>query len=148
MSSAGVVFPAATMIGGDFLIHPAITADGAALFASNLSSGGLVRLDRQGSGFGAPQMVDIASTMSIVSPVTNDDLTMFLSIGDTTGHEISVSKRASKTTSWPAPVTVAELKTSAAVAEPSWLSADGCRLYVTYSLGSGTTAIHVATRPR
>lgn len=147
-SSAGVVFPTPTMITGDYLLHPSVTADGSALFTSNIQSGGLARLDRTGGGFGAPQVVAIATGNSVVSPVSSDDLTMYLALGDTNGHEILVSKRASKGVSWPAPVTVAELKTSATRAEPSWISADGCRLYLTYNLASGKTAVHVATRPK
>src|SRR5262249_47027874 len=96
-SSAAVVFPTATKIDGDFLTDPGITADGAVLYAANLSTGALVRLDRMGTGFGPPQGVAIPATSSIVSPVTNDDLTMFLSFGDTVGGSIGVTRRASKT---------------------------------------------------
>jgi Tol biopolymer transport system component len=146
-SSAAVNFPTATMITGDFLIDPAITTDGSVLYAANLSSGGLVRMDRNGSGFGTPQSVALPTSSSTVSPVTNDDLTMFMSFGDSVGATIAVTQRASKTTAFPAPAAVSELQIGATVAEPSWLSADGCRLYLTYGMASGKTSIYVATRP-
>ncbi len=37
---------------------------------------------------------------------------------------------------------------NAAIAEPSWLSPDGCRLYLTYGQQGGKTILHVATRPQ
>jgi len=71
-----------------------------------------------------------------------------VSFGDTVGSKIAVSKRASKTVGFPAATAVAELDTGAAVAEPNWLSADGCRLYLTYTAAGAKTAIFVATRPK
>ena len=84
---------------------------------------------------------------SIVSPATNDDLTMFVSFGDTVGSVIAVTQRASTTTGFPAPATIAELATGASIAEPSWVSPDGCRLYLTYAVGTGKQTIYMATRP-
>ncbi len=146
-TNAAVSFPTATMITGDYLIDPAITADGSVLYAANLSSGGLVRLDRAGTGFGPPQAVALQAANSIVSPATNDDLTMFVSFGDTVGSVIAVTQRASTTTGFPAPATIAELATGASIAEPSWVSPDGCRLYLTYAVGTGKQTIYMATRP-
>ena len=146
--NATVVFPPPSQITGDALIDPAITADGSALYVANLSFGNLQRMEHSASGFGAGQNVDIPATMSLVSPVTNDDLTMFLSFGDTTGNMIAVTQRASKAVSFPAPQLVAELQIGASLAEPSWLSADGCRLYLTYAMPNGKSTIFVATRPR
>jgi hypothetical protein len=40
-------------------------------------------MDRAGTGFGAPQDVALTAQSSLVSPVTNDDLTLFMSFGDT-----------------------------------------------------------------
>jgi hypothetical protein len=147
-SSPAVQFPAATMISGDFLTDPAITSDGSVLYAANLSTGGLVRLDRSGSGFGAPQDVALGASSSVVSPVTNDDLTMFMSFGDTVGGQIAMTRRTSTSTGFPAPAAVAELASSNSIAEPSWLSSDSCRLYLTYGGGSVKQTIFVATRPQ
>lgn len=146
-TSAAVEFPAATMITGDFLIDPAITSDGEVLYAANLSTGGLVRMDRSGTGFGPPQNVALPASSSVVSPVTNDDLTMFLSFGDSLGSMIAVTRRTSTSTAFPTPTVVGELAIGATVAEPSWLSGDGCRLYLTYAMGNGKQTIFVATRP-
>jgi hypothetical protein len=142
------VFPTPTQITGDFLIDPGITADGSELYVADLSSGLLQRMDHGASGFGAPQTLDMPTSSSLVSPVTNDDLTLFMSFGDTTGSMIAVTHRTSKTMSFPAPQPVAELAIGASLAEPSWLSADGCRLYLTYAMSGGKSSIFVATRPR
>jgi hypothetical protein len=147
-SNATVVFPTATVIAGDFLISPSVTADGNVLYAADLSSGALARLDRAGGGFGSPQPVDLLTMMSVTAPVSRDDLTLFLSIGDTIGHDIIAAKRASTSGPFPAPTEVTELKTTATVAEPSWISADGCRLYLRYAASGDTSRIYVAARPK
>lgn len=146
-TNAAVQFPDPTMITGDYLIDPAITTDGSVLYAASLMTGGLVRLDRAGSGFGVPQDVALDAGSSVVSPVTNDDLTMFMSFGDTVGSSIAVTQRTATTTGFPAPAAVTELATGVTIAEPSWLSADGCRLYLTYGTSNSKQQIYVATRP-
>lgn len=146
-ANATVEFPPATMIPGDYLIDPAITADGKVLYAADLSTGRLARLDRGSSGFGSPQTVALPTNNSVVSPVTNDDLTMFLSFGDSTGHSIAVTHRSSTDSGFPEPTVVAELATGASIAEPSWLSPDGCRLYLTYAVANGKQTIYMASRP-
>jgi hypothetical protein len=147
-ANATVVFSPPTMIAGDFLVMPAITADGSALYAADLSHGVLARLDREGDGFSAPHLVAFPTTLGTVSPVTQDDLTLFMSEGDTTGNSILVTRRASTGTPFPPPTAVPELATSATVAEPSWISSDGCRLYLRYRASGDTSRIYVATRPQ
>jgi WD40-like Beta Propeller Repeat len=146
--NATVVFPTPTQVTGDFLIDPGINSDGSELYVADLSSGLVQRMDKLASGFGPAATLDMPATSSYVSPVTNDDLTLFLSFGDTTGNTIAVTHRTSKTVSFPAPQPVAELQIGASLAEPSWLSADGCRLYLTYGMSGGKSTIFVATRPR
>jgi hypothetical protein len=146
-SNAGVVFPMPAKITGDFLIDPAITDDGNALYAANLSSGLIVRMPRSGTTFGAQETVALAVQNSVVSPVTRDELTLYFSLGDTVGNDIYVAKRSSTSAAWVASE-VTELKISSTLAEPSWLSRDGCRLYLTYAQASGKSIIYVATRPR
>jgi hypothetical protein len=146
-SNAGVVFPMPTKITGDFLIGPGITDDGNALYSANLSSGLIVRMPRAGLTFGGQETVALAVQSSVVSPVTRDELTLYFSLGDTVGNDIYVAKRSSTSAAWVASE-VTELKISAGLAEPSWISRDGCRLYLTYRQGSGNSIISVATRPR
>jgi hypothetical protein len=147
-ANATVVFPPPTMIAGDYLTGPSITADGAVLYAANLSSGALVRLDKEGDGFGTPQLVAFPTPLGAVSPVSRDDLTLFLSQGDTYGNSILVTRRTSTGTPFPQPTAIPELATSAAIAEPSWISPDGCRLYLRYSATGDKSRIYVATRPQ
>jgi hypothetical protein len=146
-SNAGVVFPMPAKITGDFLIDPGITDDGNALYAANLSSGLIVRMPRSGATFGAPETVALPVQSSVVSPVTRDELTMYFSLGDTVGNDIYVAKRSSTSAAWVASE-VTELKISSSRAEPSWISRDGCRLYLSYADASGKSVIYVATRPR
>ena len=147
-TNVAVDFATPTQITGDFLIHPAITADGNVLYAANLSTGRLSRMDKVGNAFGPPQNVAIPGGTSVVSPVTNDDLTIFLGLGDSVGSEIIATSRPTTGDAFPTPTQVTELKTTATIAEPSWLSPDGCRLYLTYGEAGGKTTIHVATRPK
>jgi hypothetical protein len=147
-SNAGVAFSTPTQVRGENLIAPALTGDGSALYVSNLNSGLLSRLPTAGGAFGVIETVSVPYQFSITSPVTRDELALYLSEGDTTGHLILSSKRASKTAAWPTATAVSELSTGAALAEPSWISADGCRLYLTYQATSGKSTIHVATRPK
>jgi hypothetical protein len=147
-SNAGVVFPTPTMIAGDFVASPGITADGQALYVSDLSHGLITRMARSGDTFGAQETVALAVQNSVVSPVTRDELTLYFSLGDTIGNDIYVAKRSSTSAPWPTPTEVSELKTGAFVAEPSWLSADGCRLYLNYAGSDGKSIIYVATRPK
>lgn len=148
-SNVAVDFETPTQINADFLIMPTLTANGGLLYTANLSTGRLSRMEKVGNGFGAAQNVAIPGSTSVVSPVTNDDLTIFVGLGDSQGAEIAVTSRPSTSDAFPAPTQVVELKTSDTIAEPSWLSVDGCRLYLTYGGGAGVkTTIHVATRPK
>lgn len=147
-SNPGVVFPMPTMIVRDFVISPAITDDGKVLYVSNLSSGLLERMVKTGTMFGSPETVATPLQSSVTAPVTRDELTLYLSLGDTTGNDIYVAKRSSVNAAWPMPTEITELKTSAVQAEPSWISADGCRLYLTYAQSGGQAIIYVATRPK
>ncbi|HEY6179307.1 MAG TPA: hypothetical protein VIX73_32860 [Kofleriaceae bacterium] len=146
-SNAGVVFPTPMKITGDFLIDPGITSDGNALYAANLSSGLIVRMPRTGSTFGGQETVALPTQFSVVSPVTRDELTLYFSLGDTVGNDIYVAKRGSTNGAWVANE-VTELKINSGLAEPSWLSVDGCRLYLTYSGSGGKSTIYVATKPK
>jgi hypothetical protein len=143
-ANAAVVFPPPTMLGGDGLFAPSITADGNVLYAASLQTGFLARLDRVGGGFGDPQQVALPSSSSVISPVSRDDLTLFLA--NMNSNIILASKRASMSASFPAPMPVIELPTGATAAEPSWISADGCRLYLRYK--ATDSRIYVATRPK
>jgi hypothetical protein len=118
------------------------------LYVSNLSSGLITRMAKSGNTFGAQETVALPIQSSVVSPVTRDELTLYFSLGDTTGNDIYVAKRSSTTAAWPTPTEVSELKISASLAEPSWISADGCRLYLSYAQSGGKSIIYVATRPK
>jgi WD40 repeat protein len=146
-SNPGVVFPTPSKIDRDFVIDPGITDDDNALYVANLSSGLIERMTRSGTTFINPETVSLAVQSSVVSPVTRDELTLYFSLGDTTGNDIYVATRGTTSAPWVASE-VMELKTTATLAEPSWISKDGCRLYLTYSTSGGKSTLYVATRPR
>jgi hypothetical protein len=91
--------------------------------------------------------------------VSDDELTMYFGtarLTHTYGTDIYAAHRAHRGDTFGAPVLVTELDSTAYINYPSWLSADGCRLYFTSSRtgGHGTdtgspddmTDIWVATR--
>jgi hypothetical protein len=149
-ANASVQFPTPVALTGDFIIFPSVLADGSAVYVTNLVNGVLARADRMGSGFGDPQNVPLSGfPNSVTSPVTRDDLTLYMSLGETAGNGILVTKRNSVTVPWPKPIPLAEIQPTSVLAEPSWISPDGCRLYVTLQATSDDKAkIFVATRPR
>lgn len=55
--------------------------------------------------------------------------------------------RATTTSAYPAATEVTSLSSDSNEA-PSWLSPDGCRMYLTFSSGSGKRDIYLATRPK
>lgn len=148
--NAAVVFPMPTPLKGEALHSPSITADGKVLYVANLSFGALDRMEKVGAVFGSAQTVDISLGSSVTSPVSSDDLTLFMSLGEQVGDDIQATTRTSTAAAFPTPTRVNELKTAAVQAAASWVSADGCRLYLTY-LAADTGAksrIFFAIRPR
>ena len=116
------------------------------LYAVSLETGELARLDRVGASFGAAQRVALDASTSMTSPVSRDDLALFMS--PMNSGQILLTKRLSTTISFPSPVTLAELSASAGIAEPSWLSPDGCRLYLRYQAKGEKSRLYVAARPQ
>jgi hypothetical protein len=149
-SNAGVVFPMPAMVDEPFVIDPAITDNGNVIYVANLSSGLIERLTRSGLTFVNPETVSLPGvSSSVVSPVTRDELTLFFSLGDTTGNDIYVARRSTTSAAWAASeITELALTPTPALAEPSWISKDGCRLYLTYVKNGGKSTIYVATRGR
>lgn len=92
-ANVAVDFDPPTQIDGSFLIMPALTANGSLLYTANLSTGRLSRMEKVGNGFGTPLNVAIPGNTSVVSPVSNDDLTIFVGLGDSQGAEIAVTTR-------------------------------------------------------
>jgi hypothetical protein len=148
-ANASVEFPTPMSLADNALIAPAILGDGSALYVANLENGGLSRFDRMGAGFGSPQNVDLDHPFSVKSPVTRDDLLLFMSEGAGVGNKILYARRTSVTLPWPKPMPLAEIQPTAVVAEPSWISPDGCRLYVTLqATNASQSKLLFATRPR
>lgn len=56
------------------------------------------------------------------------------------------TKRNATTEPWPRPTEVTELETHDEEVLPTWISPDGCRLYMTYRPGTQNARILMATR--
>lgn len=150
-SSAAVVFPTPSPINSTSEANygPSVTADGSAIYVENLNNGVIARIDKTATGFSDRQTVPLGGGFSVTSPATSDDLTLFFSIGEMIGSDIQVSTRASKTVSFPTALEVAELKTpNDATSAVSWVSADGCRVYMNRQLSAtgSRSIIYVADR--
>jgi hypothetical protein len=138
--------------------QPFVTADGQELWlASNRPNGSgqddLYHAPANGSTFGAPVAEAELNTSSVErSPVLSADRKSIFWASDRTdgnakgGFDIWFAQRASVTAPFTAITNVAELN-STDVEYPGWLSADGCRLYMTRSTGT-TPSMYVATRPQ
>jgi hypothetical protein len=144
-SDASVAFPAATTIGSAGLVEPSITADGHMLYVANLQSGSIGRLERAGASFGPVQNVDTQLLYTQLSPATSDELTLFVT---RQGGALLVTKRDSVSQPWPTPAAVTELNTHDEEFKASWVSADGCRLYLTYGPVGMKSRIYMAARPK
>jgi len=109
---------------------------GALYFASNRGSGGLdiYRAEEQSGGFAAPLLVtELASPASDAFPVVStDELRIYFAStrGDAGGYQVYTATRAVSSAPWETPTLVTELATAATDVIPSWISPDGCRLYL------------------
>jgi Tol biopolymer transport system component len=131
--------------------QPFLQADGSAVyFSSNRTGNGdLYRASRDGVSFSTPALIDELSTPDLESDpvVSPDGLTlMFRSDRAATlgGANIYIATRASESDRFSAPTLVASVNSDADEG-PSWLSPDGCRLYL-WSTRYGTSDLFVATR--
>ena len=144
-ADATSVFAAPMTLATGALVEPAITADGTTLYATNLGTGRLARLQKSGSTYGPAQDVDTQLAYTQVSPATSDDLALFMTLRN---GAVNVTKRTSTSEPWPTPTELSELQTHDEQFLPSWVSGDGCRLYLTYTPTAGKSRIMMATRPK
>lgn len=120
-------------------------------FQSRRTGNGDLYLSRRtGTTFTAPTLIsDVSTAAEEGDPVvTPDGLAIYFRSNRTAplgGFNIYVATRASATGTFGAATLVPNLN-SATDDGPSWISADGCRLYMS-SDRAGTNDIYVATRP-
>jgi len=125
-------------------------AGDAVYFASDRTGAGdIYRATRSGVLFSAPALVDeLATPAGEGDPVISaDGLALFFRsdrAAPRAGSNIYVASRASTADRFGAPSLV-DAVSSDANEGPTWLSADGCRLYL-WSDRAGTADIYVATR--
>jgi hypothetical protein len=144
-SDATVAFPSPTTISDQGLAEPSITSDEKTLYVSNQQTGNLARLQNTGGTFGAAEDLALQASVTQVSPATGDGLTLFMTLRN---GPVNVTKRASTQDPWPVPSEVTELGSHDELFLPSWVSSDGCRLYLTYAPSGGKSRIYMAARPK
>ena len=140
--------------GGSVQFHPYILPDGSGIYWSAgegaLDGFDIYRADASGSDFlGPSKLLVVNSEWADILPVlTPDDKTLFFASNraGSEGYDIYVSVRFDPSESFGAPTLVSELNTEANDT-PSWVSADGCRLYFTRSSG-GVSRIYMTERDR
>ena len=139
--------------GGSVQFHPYILPDGSAIYwsAGEGPQDGfdIYRADASGGGFLEPSKLVVNSAWADILPVlTPDDRTLFFASnrpGGEGGLDMYVSVR-SASDPFGAPTPVSELNTKDNDT-PSWVSADGCRLYFTRSF-EGVSRIYRTERRR
>jgi WD40-like Beta Propeller Repeat len=137
-------------------LNPFLTPDGIGLwFASNRAGGANYKVyesKRVGGVFGAPQPAALggATTANDGAPVlSTDGLTLYFSSNRVdAAHDIYRTRRATTSAAWDPPVEVLQLNVAGMYDAPTWLSTDGCRLYLMSNRanGAGGIDIYVAIR--
>jgi len=122
---------------------PWIRDDGGRVYFNSWPNRDIVMADRVGQGFAAAVPVPgVNSTADDTNPVLSpDELTIyFVSNRLGIGHAW-MAHRDSTSAAFGAPVSLAHLR-----AAPSWVSPDGCRLYLSQATADGFLDVYVATR--
>jgi hypothetical protein len=134
-----------------------VTGDGADLYFQSSRSGlpHVYHSTRSGSGFATPAIVTEIEDNTVGETkvaVRADGLELYFAstrVGGAGAEDIWVARRSSRTAPFGTPTNVTELN-SAQLDEPSWVSADGCRILFASSRpgGKGDRDIWMATRPK
>ena len=136
-----------------------MSADGLVLYFSSDRTGGAGKLDL----YRATRPTNGSFTVDTPGPFTavntadaesdnvfsSDELTLYFAsdrAGGKGGADIWKATRTSKSSAFGAPTNVTELNTTSDDA-PSWISDDGCRIYVTRG-SAGSYSIYAATKPK
>jgi Tol biopolymer transport system component len=134
-------------------VQPYVLPDGSELYFSSSKGGDfdIYRSVRGVSEFGTPTPVselNVAGASDGDPLVAVDDLTIYFSSSRAGGlglMDIWMARRTDKALPFGAPVNLTEVN-STGVDAPTWLSPDGCRLYLSSDRGDAGYDIYVATR--
>lgn len=137
---------------------PSLSADGKELFFTSTRVGGARHLFHSVVGgdaltFQAPQILnELASGQATDAQLamTADGLTIYFASerpGGLGNADVWTATRSTRVGNFSAPVHVADPINSASYDWPTWLSPDGCRLYMSVLPVDGAGDIVVATRP-
>jgi hypothetical protein len=158
------VGPVANVNIGSQNLAPYLRADGQVLYlASNWASASvfdasadkdIFRSTLSGTTFGTPiRVTELSSTSEDSDPVvTPDDLTIyFMSARPTDGTanhmHIWTAQRPGAGEPFLPPVLVSELAAFGTDQRPTFISADGCTLYLSATVGSPTSMVYLAQKP-
>jgi hypothetical protein len=131
--------------------NPYISRDGNDLFFDSGASSDIYESVRGPQGFGAPKALGLGSspTQWAADPVITADRKRlyFAAANGNNGADIYTASRSSISDAFDTPAPVSELNTTAGDS-PSWLSDDGCRIYIARTDSKNTYNIYLATRPQ
>jgi len=151
-ANQAVNFGTPSFIYTQYVFNGALTGNAGAIYGENLQTGNITRLAKNGTTYG-PQLdlVNVGNDYTTTSPVSRDDLTLYVATGTRpsahAGDNIWVYTRPNTSSAYLAPTELTTVNTDGSE-RPSWLSPDGCNLYIEYMpMGGTTTDIWVASRP-
>jgi hypothetical protein len=135
MSMFSAAVPVANVNSSLYDGTPYVTDDGSELWLATSRAGSIdvYRAMAQGGGFGAASSVDglnLPSSNENNPVLMHDGLTVYFSSNRSGPTSVYVAHRSSMTSPFVAPVLVPEISTTG-VDYASWISEDGCRLYMT-----------------
>lgn len=161
-ASAGAAFPTGELLNINsnvYTANPFVRGDGTELwYVSVVTAGGPVEIFRGAAlpdgGFAATSQAPLNISLGQFDPTpAKDGLTIYFAsdkaVPGLAGLNIWMAKRATATAAFGAPTLVPNVNT-ASNETPTWVSADGCRLYLSTDRpgGPGKQDVYVAMRPK
>jgi hypothetical protein len=136
--------------------EPYVMPDGATIYFRSKRSGNYALYRATTSGTSAFALdnsglfdgINAAGGIEELPAVTLDELTVYFAsdrVGGSGGRDIWKATRTTLNDAFGNPTNITELNT-ASIDEPSWISDDGCRIYVSSTIG-GTADLYVASKP-
>lgn len=155
----GTPAPLANVNSGGSEFIPFVTPDGTSLYFSSNRAGSFLLYQSlaAGAAFGAPTLVPglgsgNPSAVDTAPVLSADLLTIYFAStrvdAGSNAYDLLVARRTTPTGTFATATPVTELNdANTGVSDvPSWLSADGCRLYMTSDRAGGSFDVYLATR--
>ncbi len=150
LGTFGTASPLTTVNGATTDVHPYLALDDSELlFASNRAgTDDLYRSIRTGGGFGVPVPIAELNTANVeFGPVLSaDKLTIYFTSNREGATDLFVAHRSTASDGFGTATRVPELNAVGADSIASWLSPDGCRIYLSRNPSTALGDIYLAER--